>query len=351
MYKKKIITGLFSALVLIGCSSTRIYENQSKIDNYVQTGIYYYWNGGDLKKVEKEFFKGITLKGKYDVVENSFKKAADLDPKRLDLKFGIATSQILQKKTDEAITSYKKIVSIYPNSFEGNILLAGYSNALGDSKTFNERLEAMKKVYPNRTKEYMKRFERTENNMKAKFNVKARALNKENHAIVILGYALAENGVMRAPLIERLNQGLKLANKNLNSKIIVTGGVPKGGVTEAYLMKKWLVSKGIKEERIFIEDKAKDTVGNALYSVKIMKNLGIENLTVISSASHMRRALTVFKEMSVTEDLDLKSIDNLVYLDYPSMADAYKISQNEKLVIYRDMMRASGIWAFPGIQR
>ena len=68
------------------------------IDELAQTGIYYYWNGGDLKKVEEEFFKGITLKGKYDVVEESFKKASTLDPERLNLKFSVASTQIIQKK-------------------------------------------------------------------------------------------------------------------------------------------------------------------------------------------------------------------------------------------------------------
>ena len=44
-------------------------------------------------------------------------------------------------------------------------------------------------------------------------------------------------------------------------------------------------------------------------------------------------------------------MDNLVYLDYPTLQEAHKVSNNEKLVIYRDMMRAAGMWAYPGIQR
>lgn len=62
-----------------------------------------------------------------------------------------------------------------------------------------------------------------------------------------------------------------MAKKNPNASIIVTGGVPQGGVTEAYLMKNWLVEKGINPNRIYIEDQPKDTVGNALYSVNILK--------------------------------------------------------------------------------
>ena len=115
-------------------------------------------------------------------------------------------------------------------------------------------------------------------------------------------------------------------------------------------MKKWLVEKGIKPERIYIEDQAKDTVGNALYSVKILKELGAKNVTLVTSATHMRRGLAVLKEMAVTEGLELDNITNLVYLDYNNLDEAYQIPQKEKLVIYRDVMRASGIWAYPGIQ-
>ena len=90
--------------------------------------------------------------------------------------------------------------------------------------------------------------------------VKPESLNLENYAIVILGYALGENGVMKEPLIGRLEQGLAMYRKNPNAEIIVTGGVPKGGVTEAYLMKKWLVEKGVNPSKVHIEDQAKDTV-------------------------------------------------------------------------------------------
>ena len=65
----------------------------------------------------------------------------------------------------------------------------------------------------------------------------------------------------------------------------------------------------------------------------------------------MRRGLAVFKEMAVSEGLNLSVMDNLVYLDYPTLQEAHKVSNNEKLVIYRDMMRAAGMWAYPGIQR
>lgn len=313
--------------------------------------MYYYWHGGDLQKVEKEFFKGITLKGKYDVVENAFLAASELDPNRLDLQFGLASTQIIQRKVPEALATYKAIIARNPKDFQAHMLLAAYSLATKDAQTYAASMEAMRTVYPEMTAAFEERFHRVDAIMNLPFGMEAEAVSTPNHAIVILGYALADDGSMREPLIGRLEQGLALARKNPGSPIIVSGGVPKGGVTEAYLMKRWLTERGIPGDKIYIEDQAKDTVGNALYSVAILKQLGIQNVTLITSASHMRRALSVFTEMAVSESLDLQTLDNLVYLDYPSMEEARVVSDNEALVIYRDMARASGIWAYPGIQR
>lgn len=351
MKELKFLTGILALSLLAGCTSIEKYQNQEKIDKYIQTGMTYYWEGGDLKQAEKDFFKGITLKGKYDVVENYFKEASSLAPDRLDLRFGIASSQILQNKTAEALDTYREIVKIYPKSFEANMLLAGYTKVQGNVEEFNNIIENMKKVYPDETAQFEERFIRTDKVMDTKFEIEAFKEEAPNNVIVTLGYALGKGGVMEKPLLGRLEQTLKMAQANPTTPIIVTGGVQQGGVTEGYVMKKWLVENGISPNRIYIEDQAKDTVGNAYYSVKIMKELGAQNMTLITSASHMRRALAVFQEMAISEGLELDKLSNLVYLDYDSLEAAYEVPIKEQLVIYRDMMRAAGIWSYPGIQR
>ncbi|WP_410207569.1 ElyC/SanA/YdcF family protein [Fusobacterium sp.] len=361
MNKFKITTGILAIFALTACSSTKTkinndyeyYANQAKICDYTQKGMEYYWHGGDLKKAEKEFFKGITLKGKFDVVENYFKQASKLNPDRLDIRFGVASSEIIQGKVAEALDSYREIVRIYPYSYEGNMLLAGYDYATGNIKEYNEIMERYKKTAPEKVIDFEKSIARTEEIKKTKFNTAPFKMNggKGKKAIVVLGYALGEGGVMQPTLLGRLNQALAQAKDNPDADIIVTGGVPQGGVTEGYVMKNSLVKKGINPERIYVEDQAKDTVGNAIYSIKILDNIGAQDVTLITSASHMRRALAVFEAASKENNSRNLEFTNLVYLDYPTLEDAYKIPEKENLVIYRDMMRAYGFWAYPGIQR
>ncbi|MBP9479573.1 MAG: YdcF family protein [Sebaldella sp.] len=337
---------LFSTYFSSTCVTN--FENQKLIDELTQTGIYYYWNGGDLKKVEDEFFKGITLKGKYDVVEESFKKASSLDPNRLDLRFSVASTQIIQRKIPEALKTYEDIIKLDQNNFDARILHAGYSKMNNDMSVYNGDIAELKKINREKTEAYQKKFGYIEKVLTMKLNTKA--VNQNADFIVTLGYALNDDGTMHEVLVKRLEQTYEAAKVNQNAKIIVTGGVQKGGITESYLMKNWLVEKGISKDRIIIEDKARDTVENTINSIQILKENNAKSIILISSASHIRRGIVLLQEAANSAGLNSK-ISNLVYLDYKTIDEAMAVSQNELLVIYRDLFRVSGIWAYPGIQR
>ena len=45
------------------------------------------------------------------------------------------------------------------------------------------------------------------------------------------------------------------------------------------------------------------------------------------------------------------TVENFVYLDYKSIEEAMAVTAKERLVIFRDLGRASGLWAYPGIQK
>lgn len=346
--KKMLISLLLIVMSVFTLAEQTKFDKQREINELVQTGIYYYWNGGDLKKVENEFFKGITLKGKYDVVEEAFKKASALDPQRLDLRFSIASTQIIQGKIDEAIATYDGIVKLDKNNFEARILKAMYAKVSDKTEMYDQTIKALKEKFPNKIEAYLKKFENAERNTNLVLNYVESPKGKD--FIVTLGYALNSDGTMHETLIKRLDQTYLAAVANPNAKIIVSGGVQKSGVTESYLMKKWLIDKGIIADRILIEDKSKDTVDNALNSVGILKVNNAKNIILITSASHIRRAKTIFEEAISNAGMET-TVENFVYLDYKSIEEAMAVTAKERLVIFRDLGRASGIWAYPGIQK
>ena len=346
--KKILISLLLIVMSVFTLAEQTKFDKQREINELVQTGIYYYWNGGDLKKVENEFFKGITLKGKYDVVEEAFKKASALDPQRLDLRFSIASTQIIQGKIDEAIATYDGIVKLDKNNFEARILKAMYAKVSDKTEMYDQTIKALKEKFPNKTEAYLKKFENAERNTNLVLNYVESPKGKD--FIVTLGYALNSDGTMHETLIKRLDQTYLAAIANPNAKIIVSGGVQKSGVTESYLMKKWLIDKGIIADRILIEDKSKDTVDNALNPVEILKTNNAKNIILITSASHIRRAKTIFEEAISNAGMET-TVENFVYLDYKSIEEAMAVTSKERLVIFRDLGRTSGIWAYPGIQK
>lgn len=116
-----------------------------------------------------------------------------------------------------------------------------------------------------------------------------------HHCFITLGYALNDDGTMTDELIGRLTVAKNCLDKYPQSRIVVTGGVEKNGWTEGVRMRDWLVANGIDESRIYVENKAPDTAGNATYSFDILYKAGdIKTVSLISSQYHLRRGSILY---------------------------------------------------------
>jgi uncharacterized SAM-binding protein YcdF (DUF218 family) len=109
-------------------------------------------------------------------------------------------------------------------------------------------------------------------------------------AIVILGYGLNPDGTMRTILRRRVLTGLMVAQFFPQSPIIVTGGNPQNGKTEAGHMRNMLQLLGFPADRIIVEDKANSTVQNAQFSVPLAKEAGTSGIILVTSTTHQGRA-------------------------------------------------------------
>jgi uncharacterized SAM-binding protein YcdF (DUF218 family) len=293
----------------------------------------------------------------YTNIEASFREASKLMPNRLDLRFGIGSALIGQAiqtntqfevKMKEALKVYQEIHAMDTNGFQGALLYAAYSRAIGETNAYLSTTSLLRAVHPQRTLAYVEKFRRIEEILETTPNEKIEKVTPtagRDHAIVVLGAALDTNGLTKAKLVARLQQGLLLAKLYPEAPIVVTGGNAKAGVTEAYRMGLWFLNEGISTNRLYIEDQARDTVGNAIRSCAILQKLGVTHVTLVTSASHLHRALADFEEAALDRGLKAKFF-HLVAKDRPDL------DQNrERVAIYRDVLRASGIWAYPGIQR
>lgn len=88
--------------------------------------------------------------------------------------------------------------------------------------------------------------------------------------MVVLGAPFGEQGPTGV-LAERLDTAAEYALENPWTKVVVSGGQPKGGVTEAQVMASYLIDKGVDPEQILAEMQSKNTRENLLYSMALIQ--------------------------------------------------------------------------------
>ena len=115
--------------------------------------------------------------------------------------------------------------------------------------------------------------------------------------VIILGDKLKNNGEISSILKQRLNKFLEIKNLK-KTKIIVSGGKTqqKALHTEAYMMKKYLIDVGnIAKTDIICENKSKDTIDNAMETLKIVEKINnIKSIIIITSKFHIKRTKHIF---------------------------------------------------------
>ena len=117
--------------------------------------------------------------------------------------------------------------------------------------------------------------------------------------IIILGARVygttPENAYASLVLRERLDAAINYFSDHPDSPIIVTGGQGKNeAVTEASIMKTYLIDRGIPEDKIYVEDKSTDTHENFLFSSEIIEENALSKTIVVATNEfHEYRALNI----------------------------------------------------------
>ena len=111
----------------------------------------------------------------------------------------------------------------------------------------------------------------------------------KSDAILVLG-ASQWNGQPSPVFKARLDHAYDLYLKSYAEKIISTGGIGKGeSLSEAEVGKKYLISKGVKENVIFMEKRG-ETSWESLNNVKdIFKSQKVESVILVSDGFHLMR--------------------------------------------------------------
>lgn len=109
---------------------------------------------------------------------------------------------------------------------------------------------------------------------------------------IILGAQWKTNGPSEV-LRRRLDKAIEYLNANPDTLVVVSGGQGSNEViSEAAGMSQYLVSKGIAEERILMEDKSKNTQQNFAFSAQLLDKEN-SKVVVVTNNFHVFRALQI----------------------------------------------------------
>ena len=136
--------------------------------------------------------------------------------------------------------------------------------------------------------------------------------NDNSMSVVILGFALNDDGTMKEELVGRLETGLAIANDYPQSYVVVTGGGTaknNPNVTEGGLMGDWLLEHGLDASRLIVENRAQDTVGNAKNTYEVLKTKykTVNKVVLVTSDYHVPRGCILYYIKFVLEGLENNS--------------------------------------------
>lgn len=154
----------------------------------------------------------------------------------------------------------------------------------------------------------------------------------DEKTVIVLGCGIRGERVS-VGLAKRLDKAAQYHKKNPKATIIVSGGQgPQEDISEALAMKRYLVSKGISEDKIIMEDKSTSTITNFKYSHEIMNEMGLpeDSVVFVTNAYHVYRSASYAKK----EGLQVKHLGtNIIW---------YTIPMN----YMREMLAVVKMWAF-----
>ena len=118
-------------------------------------------------------------------------------------------------------------------------------------------------------------------------------------AIVVLGAALAAPGVAGPAVRRRVAKGAALVAEGRADVLVVSGGLTVHPPAEAEVMRDVAVGLGVAPGRVVVEDKARNTFENAVYTGQIARERGWTRMIVVTDPFHLPRALYVFRRLGL----------------------------------------------------
>lgn len=133
--------------------------------------------------------------------------------------------------------------------------------------------------------------------------------------VIVCGYPTNDDGTISYILKSRIDKAIELYQKKKVEFIIVSGGAVHNQYSEALTMKEYAIQNGIDERYILLENNAKSTYHNMMYSKQIMENNKLNNCYVVTNSWHRIKAKYYAEKFDLNfEMINADRPENMSYL-------------------------------------
>ena len=137
--------------------------------------------------------------------------------------------------------------------------------------------------------------------------------------VIVLGAQVRGTRITKS-LAKRLEKALWYLEENPGTVAVVSGGQGNGeDISEARAMRDYLVSKGISEDRIIMEDKSTNTGENIDFSMKLIAQdaeTDSPRIGIITNNFHVYRAVKICEGRGYSVNGIAASSDEILFVNY-----------------------------------
>ncbi len=116
---------------------------------------------------------------------------------------------------------------------------------------------------------------------------------------VVLGNTVNKDGTLSNRLKARLDKSVEIYTANICRKIIVSGGLGKEGFQEAEVMRLYLLSKGVNDSEIVVDNGGNNTFLTAKFTTNYMFANNYRSVLAVSQYYHLFRIQFALKKLGV----------------------------------------------------
>jgi len=145
-------------------------------------------------------------------------------------------------------------------------------------------------------------------------------------AIVVFAGGVGESGKAGQGYEERVKYAVELFKQGYSGHLIFSSGYIYT-LKEPAVMKAVATSLGVPEQAMILEEEAKNTLENVLYTSEILKRQNWKSILLISSPYHMRRAYLVWKKNAPEIKVTYAPIQQSLFFSHPDKDSNYRIIQ------------------------